>query len=101
MPLLGIKEYAKKWNWSCWFGKNNYHNENGIHVKSLEDSEFDEEVAKGADFAIVFVKADSREEYGVVEKTVWDRLDFELWHGVNELLEKVARVNKNKYNCIN
>ena len=101
-PLQGIKEYAEKNGIEVVdSGRLNYHDENGVHVKALEDFEFGEEVAKGADVAIVFVKADSGEEYGVVENTVGDRPDLELWHGGNELIEKVANVNRNTIVVIN
>ncbi|KAG4091700.1 beta-glucosidase [Neocallimastix lanati (nom. inval.)] len=52
-------------------------------------------VAKNADVAIVFVQADSGEEYITVEGNAGDRLNLDLWHGGNELIEAVAAVNKN------
>ncbi|ORX49362.1 beta-glucosidase [Piromyces finnis] len=51
--------------------------------------------AKDADLAIVFVQADSGEEYITVEGNKGDRLDLDLWHGGNELVDAVASVNKN------
>ncbi|KAL6607187.1 beta-glucosidase [Neocallimastix sp. 'constans'] len=81
-PLSAITERAKKDN---------------IEVVSSgeDDAEAGAEVAKDADLAIVFVQADSGEEYITVEGNAGDRLDLDLWHGGNELIDAVASVNKN------
>jgi len=60
-----------------------------------DDAEGGAAVAAEADLAIVFVQADSGEEYIVVEGNAGDRLDLDLWHGGNELIDAVAAVNKN------
>ncbi|ORX77163.1 beta-glucosidase [Anaeromyces robustus] len=52
-------------------------------------------VAKEADLAIVFVQADSGEEYITVEGNKGDRLNLDLWHNGNELVEAVAAANEN------
>nr|AFI47447.1 beta-glucosidase [Neocallimastix patriciarum] len=81
-PLSAITERAKKDNIEV--------------VSSGEDnSEAGAEVAKDADLAIVFVQADSGEEYITVEGNAGDRLNLDLWHGGNELIDAVASVNKN------
>ena len=59
------------------------------------------EAAKQADIAIVFVQADSGEEYGRVENTNGDRPDLNSWHGGDTLVENVANVNKNTIVVIN
>jgi beta-glucosidase len=81
-PLSSITERAKKDN---------------IEIVSSgeDDAEAGAEVAKDADLAIVFVQADSGEEYIVVEGNKGDRLDLDLWHNGNELVDAVASVNKN------
>jgi beta-glucosidase len=81
-PLSAITERAKKDN---------------IEIVSSgeDDAEAGAEVAKDADLAIVFVQADSGEEYITVEGNAGDRLDLDLWHGGNELIDAVASVNKN------
>nr|ANS13824.1 BGL3 [Pecoramyces ruminantium] len=60
-----------------------------------DDAKKAAKVAKKADVAIVFVQADSGEEYITVEGNAGDRLNLDLWHGGNELIEAVAAVNKN------
>ena len=59
------------------------------------------EAAKQADVAIVFVQADSGEEYGHVENTQGDRPDLDAWHGGNKLVESVANANENTIVVIN
>jgi beta-glucosidase len=51
--------------------------------------------AKNADVAIVFITADSGEEYITVENNVGDRNDLNAWHSGNDLVKAVANVNKN------
>jgi len=81
-PLSSITERAKKDN---------------IEIVSSgeDDAEAGAEVAKDADLAIVFVQADSGEEYIVVEGNKGDRLNLDLWHNGNELVDAVASVNEN------
>jgi len=81
-PLSAITKRAKKAN---------------LKVTSYgdDDAKNAAKVAKNADVAIVFVQADSGEEYITVEGNAGDRLNLDLWHGGNELIEAVAAVNKN------
>jgi len=81
-PLSAITKRAKKAN---------------LKVISYGDDDGKKaaKVAKNADVAIVFVQADSGEEYITVEGNAGDRLNLDLWHGGNELIEAVAAVNKN------
>jgi len=81
-PLSAITKRAKKEN---------------IEVVSsgTDDAEAGAEAAKDADLAIVFVQADSGEEYITVEGNAGDRIDLNLWHNGNELVDAVASVNKN------
>jgi len=81
-PLSGVTERAEQ---------------DGIEVVSYgeDDAEGGAAVAAEADLAIVFVQADSGEEYIVVEGNAGDRVDLDLWHGGNELIDAVAAVNKN------
>ncbi|OUM64902.1 glycoside hydrolase family 3 protein, partial [Piromyces sp. E2] len=81
-PLSAITKRAKKDN---------------IKVVSYgeDDAKGGAKVAKDADLAIVFVQADSGEEYITVEGNKGDRLNLDLWHGGNELIDAVASVNKN------
>ncbi|ORX56510.1 putative cellulase [Piromyces finnis] len=60
-----------------------------------DDAEGGAEAAKDADLAIVFVQASSGEEYITVEGSRGDRVDLDVWHHGNELIDAVASVNEN------
>ncbi|ORX46881.1 beta-glucosidase precursor [Piromyces finnis] len=65
-------------------------------VSSISDSSSEgANAAKDADVAVVFVRADSGEEYIVVDNNKGDRNNLDLWHGGNDLVKSVAAVNKN------
>ena len=66
-----------------------------------EDANKGAEAARQADVAIVFVQADSGEEYGNVENTRGDRPDLDSWHGGDSLVKSVASANKNTIVIIN
>ena len=59
------------------------------------------EVAKKADICIIFINADSGEDYIKLEKSLGDRLDLDAWHSGNELIEAVLEINKNVIVVIN
>ena len=107
-PLEGIKEFAENNKIEVVSSTNlKYHDKyidnKLVHVSAVEDYDMGVEVAsqKGVDVAIIFAKADSGEEYGVVENSIGDRLDLDLWHGANVLIENVAKVNPNIIVVIN
>ena len=56
---------------------------------------------ENSDVVIIFAKADSGEEYLEVEECIGDRKDLNLWHGANELIEEIAKINKNIIVVIN
>ncbi|KFX93115.1 hypothetical protein V490_05001 [Pseudogymnoascus sp. VKM F-3557] len=65
-------------------------------VTSTSDSTSEGAAAAGkADTAIVFINADSGEQYITVEGQAGDRADLDPWHNGNGLVEAVANVNKN------
>ncbi len=72
-----------------------------VHVSAVEDIETGVKISQDADVVIIFAKATSGEEYSVVENTIGDRLDLDLWHGANELIEKIVEINKNVIVVIN
>ena len=105
-PLQGIKEIAEKKNIEVKSsGKLIYVDEEKdnlkVHVSAKEDIDTGVEIAKSADVAIVFVKANSGEDLIVLENSKGDREDLNVWYGGNELIEKVAEVNKNIIVVIN
>lgn len=51
--------------------------------------------AQGADVAVVFITADSGEEYHIVEGNEGDRNDLNAWHDGNDLVTAVAEANEN------
>ena len=59
------------------------------------------EIAKDADICIVFLSADSGEQYISLEPSVGDRYDLNAWHSGNELVEAVLEVNDNVIVIIN
>ena len=59
------------------------------------------EIAKDADICIVFLSADSGEQYISLEQSVGDRYDLNAWHSGNELVEAVLEVNDNVIVIIN
>ena len=59
------------------------------------------EIAKDADICIVFLTADSGEQYISLEQSVGDRYDLNAWHSGNELVEAVLEVNDNVIVIIN
>jgi len=109
-PIQGIEELAKKKGIEVLSsGKLIYTDEireikgekKTVHVSAKEDIESGVEIAKKADVAIVFVKADSGEEYLVVESSTGDRIHLDAWHEGNDLIESIAKVNKNIIVVIN
>ena len=105
-PAEGIKKLAKKYNLEVIeSGKLIYTDEiRGnltVHVSGTEDIEGGVNAAKNADIAIIFISAISGEEYLVVENTIGDRPDLDVLHNGNELIEKIAEVNKNIIVVIN
>ena len=59
------------------------------------------EVAGQADLCIVFIMADSGEQYINLEKSIGDRYNLDAWHGGNDLVEAVYSVNQNIIVVIN
>ncbi|KAG8864203.1 hypothetical protein FRB96_006024 [Tulasnella sp. 330] len=57
--------------------------------------------ARGKSVAIVFITADSGEEYITVEGNVGDRNDLNAWHSGNALVAAVAAVNSNTIVVVN
>ena len=74
--------------------------ERNVYV-GKEDIEKAKEVAKQADLCIVFISADSGEQYIELEKSVGDRYDLEAWHQGNDLVNAVLEVNQNVIVVIN
>jgi beta-glucosidase len=66
-----------------------------------EDLEKAKEVAIQADLCIVFIMADSGEQYINLEKSIGDRYNLEAWHGGNDLVNAVLEVNQNVIVVIN
>ena len=75
--------------------------ENRKIVVGKEDISGAKEVAKKAEICIVFINADSGEDYIKLEKSLGDRLDLDAWHSGNELIEAVLEINKNVIVVIN
>ena len=105
-PLQGITELAKEKNISvessCKLIYTDEQRDNlTVHIKAKEDIENAKRIAKNVDVAIIFVKADSGEEYSIVENSIGDRENLDLWHDANELIDEVSQVNDNIIVVIN
>ena len=59
-----------------------------------DDIENAKKTAEQADLSIIFVNADSGEQYINLEKSVGDRYDLNAWHSGNELVEAVLDTYK-------
>jgi len=92
-PIDAITELAKKKGMEVI-------SSGGLNGKE-ENYDQGAEAARKADVAIVFIQADSGEEYGKVENSVGDRPDLDAWHGGNKLVSSVANANKNTIVVIN
>ena len=59
-----------------------------------EDIQKARDAAKLADLCIVFINADSGEQYISLEKSIGDRHDLDAWHSGNDLVNAVLESNK-------
>ena len=59
-----------------------------------EDIQKARDAAKLADLCIVFINADSGEQYITLEKSIGDRHDLDAWHSGNDLVNAVLESNK-------
>ena len=105
-PLQGITELAEERGIQvktsgrlCY--ADTYNNEIPIHRDATEDVSYGVNLALTVDGAIVFVKANSGEELDVVEKSKGDRLDLDVWHSGNMLVDIIAQVNPNVIVVVN
>ena len=70
-------------------------------IDGKEDIESGVNIAKESDLSIIFVNADSGEDYIELEQSIGDREDLNVWHNGNELIEKIAEVTSNIIVVIN
>ena len=68
---------------------------------AIEDIEDGVKAANNSDVVIIFAKATSGEEFVVLEESIGDRRDLDLWYGANELIGNITEVNKNVIVVIN
>ena len=59
-----------------------------------EDIQKAKDAAELADLCIVFINADSGEQYISLEKSIGDRHDLDAWHSGNDLVNAVLESNK-------
>ena len=72
-----------------------------VHVNASEDINSAIEIAAQVEAVIIFASADSGEEYLIVENTIGDRPNLNLWHNADELITQIADVNPNVIVVIN
>ncbi|KAG8874243.1 hypothetical protein FRB98_008582 [Tulasnella sp. 332] len=72
-------------------------------ASSLNDTDLvaAQKAATGASVALVFINADSGEDYITVEGNEGDRNNMSAWHGGDALVQSVAAVNKNTVVIVN
>ena len=106
-PLDGIKNLAKENNIEVKSsGKLIYKTvtlENGKkkNVNAEEDIQTAKEVAASSDVAIIFAKATSGEEFVVLEQSIGDRKDLDLWYDANYLIGNITSLGKKVIVVIN
>jgi beta-glucosidase len=63
----------------------------------LDDYDYDHAIttAQSGDVALVFINADSGEQYITVSGNEGDRVNLTAWHGGEELVKAVAGVHQN------
>ena len=64
-------------------------------IVGKDEIENAKKVAEQADLSIVFINADSGEQYINLEKSVGDRYDLDAWHSGNELVQAVLDTYEN------
>ena len=104
-PLSAITERAKKEGINIISSGDISHTKEIIEGHEIdvgkEDIEGAKLLAEDADLCIVFINADSGEEYIDLEKSKGDRYDLNAWHSGNELVEAVLDQNKSVVVVIN
>ena len=105
-PLDGITKVAEEKNITILSsGKLIYEDEIrgllNVHVNASEDINSAIEIAAQVEAVIIFASADSGEEYLIVENTIGDRPNLNLWHNADELITQIADVNPNVIVVIN
>ena len=66
-----------------------------ISIQSTDSTSGVQNVAQGADVALVFITANSGEGYITVQGNAGDRNNLDPWHNGNQLVQAVAQANKN------
>ena len=104
-PLSAIKERAEKEGIEILTSGNITSETITIDGHTLvvgkEDLEGAKAVAEKADICIVFISADSGEQYIDLETAIGDRHDLDAWHSGNQLVSTVLETNKSVIVVIN
>ena len=97
-PLSAIKTRAKKEGIniisSCEIEQTTKTLENRTIFIGKENIEKAKETAANADLSIIFISADSGEQYIDLEESVGDRYDLNAWHSGNELVQAILDTYK-------
>ena len=104
-PYTAIKSRAEKEGIKILSSNNIIETEETIEGHKIEvgkeDIETAKKIAAKANICIIFISADSGEQYINLEKSIGDRYDLDAWHSGNELIEAVSEKNKNVIVIIN
>ena len=98
-PLDGIKGTAEyyKWTLTSSTDASGDYLQNGSYQRTdiIENLNFDPSVCNNSAVTLVFIGANSGEEYINVENNIGDRNNLDPWHHGTELVEKVLEVCSN------
>ena len=72
-----------------------------LDKKGNEDIETSKKIAENSNLVIIFVQSISGEGFLKFENTYGDRMDLDLLHNGNQLIEEVSNINKNIIVVIN
>ena len=104
-PYTAIKSRAEKEGIKILSSNNIIETEETIEGHKIEvgkeDIETAKKIAAKANICIIFISADSGEQYINLEKSIGDRYDLDAWHSGNDLIEAVSEKNENVIVIIN
>ena len=104
-PYTAIKSRAEKEGIKILSSNNIIETEETIEGHKIEvgkeDIETAKKIAAKANICIIFISADSGEQYINLEKSIGDRYDLDAWHSGNDLIEAVLEKNENVIVIIN
>jgi beta-glucosidase len=99
-PFDAINATAVYFGWNVTYStqsEGDYSNGDGTYSEKeiKEVLNFDPNICNNSDVTLVFIGANSGEEYIIVEHNIGDRNDLDPWHNGTQLVERVLEVCSN------